>query len=445
MIRDLFPSYIDGLTSEVTNQLIEEHVKECEDCRAVLLSMRGPADAPRNQTVTTQEEQKEIDFLKKNKKKNRMTLIFSILGALALVLLVLFVRIFLVGNKNMTAWSPMRLEVHGKELSFTAVPTDSASAIAGFKFTEEQGIVTINARSVLVSPFYRGSRQGSYTADEEIREVRIGERIVWAEGASVSAQAAELFLTRHAYIGDMPKNQRTANALNIGNYLGAFTNQLETAEEPYGWKFLLADDIPGKRAAQCEQDMRAFAPVLLGLIGNLDHVTFEYTVDGEEKLLTMTAADASDFLGEDIKICGTSVRALDRLMQKTGLSMYASPMAADIAENEVLVQILNQTETAIASVGTAFYKDGVMCSSGGIINADESPIEIGENIPLLLEAMDFDGSWDESAVTEIELSVELVGGKRVTIPDRIRITPSTGTVHQFILTGNEKDGFRLEQ
>ena len=445
VIRDLFPSYIDGLTSEVTNQLIEEHLKECEDCRAVLASMRGPENAPENTLAQMPEEQKEIDFLKKNKKKNRMILLFSILGALALVLLVLLVRTFLVGNKNYTTWAPMHLEVQGKELSFDAIPTDSASAIAALNYTEDHGIVTIYARSVLVSPLYRGSRHGSYTAEEDIREVRAGDRIVWSEGASVSAQAAELFETRHAYIGDMSANQRTANALNMSSYLGPYTSKLKTKNEPYGWEFLLQNDIPEERIIQYERDMHAFAVVLIGLIGNLDHVTYEYTVDGKTKLQTYTAEIASLFFGEDIKICSTSIHALDKLIKKTGLSMYAYPVETEGEEDQVWIQIINQSESALASLGFACYKNGELCSSGGITHADESPIEIGEITDCSMDAMEFGGTWDENAVLEVEISLETESGKSVTVPGRIRITADTGSVHQFILTGNEKDGYRLEQ
>ena len=41
VIRDLFPSYIDGLTSEASNQAVEEHVAGCEECRKLLASMKA--------------------------------------------------------------------------------------------------------------------------------------------------------------------------------------------------------------------------------------------------------------------------------------------------------------------------------------------------------------------------------------------------------------------
>ena len=39
IIRDLMPLYIDGACSEESKKIIEEHLKECEECRAYLSSM----------------------------------------------------------------------------------------------------------------------------------------------------------------------------------------------------------------------------------------------------------------------------------------------------------------------------------------------------------------------------------------------------------------------
>ena len=33
MIRDLLPSYLDELTSDESNQAINEHLRSCENCR----------------------------------------------------------------------------------------------------------------------------------------------------------------------------------------------------------------------------------------------------------------------------------------------------------------------------------------------------------------------------------------------------------------------------
>ena len=40
MIKDVLPSYVDKLTSDVTNNLVEEHINECKDCKNILESMQ---------------------------------------------------------------------------------------------------------------------------------------------------------------------------------------------------------------------------------------------------------------------------------------------------------------------------------------------------------------------------------------------------------------------
>ena len=77
----------------------------------------------------------------------------------------------------------MNLNVVDNELDFTAVPTGSGTAIASIDFTEEDGVVTVQARTVLASPIHNGPLNGSYTASETIQEVRIGRRIIWSDGA----------------------------------------------------------------------------------------------------------------------------------------------------------------------------------------------------------------------------------------------------------------------
>ena len=39
VVQDLLPSYVDHLTSDVTNTAIETHIRECADCRRILSDM----------------------------------------------------------------------------------------------------------------------------------------------------------------------------------------------------------------------------------------------------------------------------------------------------------------------------------------------------------------------------------------------------------------------
>lgn len=443
VIRDLLPSYIDELTSETTNQLVREHLDDCAGCRAVYASMRAPEREPEAEA----QEQKEIDFLKKNKKRNRRIVLGSIAGALLIIAAVFCLRVFLIGNSDELQWDAANLQIEGKTMSFEAVPTGSASAIAGLTFTEEDGVVSVKARSVLASPLYPGNHHGEYTASGEIREVRIGGRIVWSQGATVSAQAAELFETRHDYVGDMPANQRTANAMSMTAYLGTYQNELETEQEPYGWKItLLPLEIEEAKLVQKEQDMDAFGRVLIGLIGNLDHVSFVYNTEKGEVTRTITAADATEFLGEDIKNCAKNIRTLDALLKKSGLNLCVRPTEeTDAAQKELWIQVINESDIEIQSFEHSCYRDGKLCSSGGGTNADNTPVGLGGSIWLHVQEQDFGGSQIEGASLEIALSFTTPSGKKIDIPDKLRTTLEPGKTACFRLTGSIEEGYTLEQ
>ena len=57
IIQDLLPSYIDELTSDVTNREVEAHMTECEQCRNVFRQMKAPdIEMADNEEKETSEE-----------------------------------------------------------------------------------------------------------------------------------------------------------------------------------------------------------------------------------------------------------------------------------------------------------------------------------------------------------------------------------------------------
>ncbi|MBQ8803676.1 MAG: zf-HC2 domain-containing protein [Tyzzerella sp.] len=77
IVRDLLPSYVDGLTCDFTTQEIEEHVKECEECSRILLHMKEPEQHEDVVNV-------EVDYLKKI--RGRTSRLLTIGGASTIIL-----------------------------------------------------------------------------------------------------------------------------------------------------------------------------------------------------------------------------------------------------------------------------------------------------------------------------------------------------------------------
>jgi len=80
IVQDLLPNYIEKLTSEETNSHIEEHLRDCEDCRKTLESMKKDLELN-----SKKRDGREVKYIKKFKNKMRL------LKAIILLILVIFV------------------------------------------------------------------------------------------------------------------------------------------------------------------------------------------------------------------------------------------------------------------------------------------------------------------------------------------------------------------
>ena len=118
VIRDLLPLYADGLTSEVTNEAVLAHLKDCPECSKILEGMQMPVPS------IAQAEKKEIDYLKKNRKRNRRILAGSVLAALLVAALLLGIRTFMTGTELHGPTVASEVRVDGTHMSVTGTVID---------------------------------------------------------------------------------------------------------------------------------------------------------------------------------------------------------------------------------------------------------------------------------------------------------------------------------
>lgn len=82
IIQDLLPNYIENLTSDETNEYIQHHLNDCDECNKVYLNMISEDN--KSKSV---EEKGKVDYLKKFRKK------FKILRTMLLIILCLFIAL----------------------------------------------------------------------------------------------------------------------------------------------------------------------------------------------------------------------------------------------------------------------------------------------------------------------------------------------------------------
>lgn len=85
IIRDLMPSYIDGITSEESRQEIRKHLEECSDCRKYEASMRQIAASPAYDGIYEEKTAAEIQPFKKVRKALTLRTILLIIFIITLI------------------------------------------------------------------------------------------------------------------------------------------------------------------------------------------------------------------------------------------------------------------------------------------------------------------------------------------------------------------------
>lgn len=321
IVRDLLPSYVDGLTSGVTNRAVEAHLEDCADCAELLRRMREPERQVPPAAA-------EVDYLKKVRRRTRRTAALFAAGAAVLVTALLLIRLFALGIEAGPAGVNYSASVSGNTVRFSGSLTDSGAGVSRLSFSEEDGVVTVYLYTAPKAFLNSGEFSGKYEAARAVREVRFGRLIVWEDGTEISRKAAQLYAAKNPYVGDMSANSAVAGILGVNNQFGSFTNELQTSAEPYGWTLVLRAPITADEENAARDIMTADAYAMLAVINNLGYVTWSYQTESGPQVFTVTVNEASSFAGQDIKQCAGTPADLQRLMQR--LSIKRSGVLAEL-------------------------------------------------------------------------------------------------------------------
>lgn len=97
IVQDLLPNYIEKLTNEETNKYIEEHLKECKDCKKVYENMKKEIELSDNK-----KDNREVKYIKKysNKMKVLKAILLAIFTIYVLVIARRMIILYTLANKS---------------------------------------------------------------------------------------------------------------------------------------------------------------------------------------------------------------------------------------------------------------------------------------------------------------------------------------------------------
>ena len=321
VVRDLLPSYADGLTGNETNAAVARHMETCEGCRAALESMRTPTP------VAVKNDEKEIAFLKKVKKKHLISALCCVLAAVLLVsgaFGALYLR-RVKSSKLPVGRADVEAEVqvtNGSRVDLTLTLKDEAAfwyPDSDVKYDEETGRLTFTFYKTYARKGNAAPTTANWDSGQKIGSVYLDDVPLWENGVVISERVGRAFAAAHPYMGDITQNLTSAAALDIGRTFGSFTNEMTTSAQPYVWELTFEKPFGGDVSPETALiELTKDGVLLLATIGNLDGIVFRYTVknaDGQPEAheISLSVEKADALTGQSVKEAGRTPSGLQAL------------------------------------------------------------------------------------------------------------------------------------
>lgn len=437
IVRDLLPSYVDKLTSETTNEAVNEHLKECTECSEVLQRMKEPEK-------TGSEPKAEVNYLKKIRRRSLQKGFIVCAVLVIIAILAGSFKTFYLGKEAHVKTFYSSVSVTDNTVKLNGEILLDASAAFRTTFSEKDGVVDITVYSAPHSIINKRTFSKEYKAKNEVKTVRVNGLIKWENGVSISDTAAELYSLKNPYVGDIVADTMIASALGVINHFGGYSSELHTAAEPYGWTLILDKVFSPYNEEEVQKNMLRDSSVLIALIGNLDYVTWEYIANGNATEYTVTAEHASNFAGKNIKDFSSSAAEVQKLLDKLNINSNGK---VDVLSNEVfMIKIKNNSEKEIREITMDYYLNGEIAGtqSSKLTNGESVPKGeftefqfIPQHFPLRTQNYDLQNFSFDLRVTDTD-------GQQYTLCENKKFPVWYDSIYYFSVESNES-GFALTE
>ena len=276
VVRDLLPSYIEGLLGEDSREAVDRHLETCPACAAQKEAMAAMPGA--------EEAEEEVDFLKRVKKGTAKKVVLAVLCTVVIVAAGFLTKEFVIGRAPDPESISIQLAQVDEDSNLTLLLDTywGAYELRGLKADTKDRILRYTAREVRTNLFqtlFMRENIGGMTGYwkqiplsiplDGLDEVWICGRLVWQDGVIIDRDTLRLLDAKTPYCGDAPALGRIANILQIGN-LGAYTTELQTSREPYRWTLNFSEQMSQPEEALMTRNMY----VILALVDNLGEVRY---------------------------------------------------------------------------------------------------------------------------------------------------------------------------
>lgn len=213
IVRDLIPSYVDGICSQSSKEAVEEHVKSCGECRESLETLRRTAIGG------DKAAQGELDLMKKVKRHFVRKSLLTV-GAMALALL-LFGNLF-----DLELWYKENLYY----VLFPLIALGTHALLAEYppgnmKGRKRLGLGAVSALGILYSVILAFVFCGEYGTIDMYPE----RDLSWL-GPVMEYQMTGISIVELAifawFVADSLKNAHGLDSLHIVSLLGAFMGMI---------------------------------------------------------------------------------------------------------------------------------------------------------------------------------------------------------------------------
>lgn len=281
VVRDLLPSYIEGLTEEETNEAVARHLESCLRCR-------GRHDAMRIDAQADTLEEKEVDYLKQVNRQGKRRTVRAVVLALVIVGLLfggMALELFVVGDEATSEGMSWSIQEDGNSLNVRAFTAWSGVAYCRWETEKVGDSVYIRTTKVLPSYLYRTADNRMRIPLEGVNHVYLAGRLIWSEGEAIHTRVLDLMEHKVEYVGDASAVTGLGKELGFEE-LGAYTTALQTAQQPYRWQV----EFTSGDADAIHEAMKINAMYMLALVENLEEACWT-APDGSEQGWSVESMD----------------------------------------------------------------------------------------------------------------------------------------------------------